>query len=45
MSKEERENWIKIKEHMERNNCTDNYFYERACAISDNKPDPLDPLK
>ena len=45
MSEQEKDNWLKIKAHMEEIKCTDNYFYKRACAIADDKPDPLDTLK
>lgn len=36
------ENWKKIKEHMEKENRTDNMFYKRAVAIVAGKKDPLD---
>ena len=45
MSEEEKANWLKIKAHLEEQNCTDNFFYKRACAIADDKPDPMEPLK
>jgi hypothetical protein len=45
MSKEELSNWIRIKETMERDGNTDNFFYKRAAAIADGKEDPLDKLK
>ena len=45
MSDEERANWQKIKDVMEENGTTDNFFYKRACAIVGGKPDPLEPLK
>ena len=41
MDKEEYDNWIVIKEALEKANKTDCYFYERAKAISEGKPDPL----
>lgn len=36
------ENWVKIKNHMEKEGKTDNFFYKRACAIVSGKPDPID---
>ena len=45
MSEEEKANWLKIKEVMEEKGTTNNFFYQRACAIVDGKPDPLEPLK
>ena len=45
MSKEELENWVKIKKHMEETDCTDNMFYVRAVAIVNGKDDPMEPLK
>ena len=45
MDKHERENWEKIKKALEETGKTDNYFYKRAVAICNDKPDPLDPLK
>ena len=45
MSDEEKANWLKIKEAMEKKGTTDNFFYKRACAIVKGKPDPLEPLK
>lgn len=44
MSKEERENWQRIKTHMESIGNTDNHFYTRACAIVLGSPDPIEPL-
>jgi len=41
MSKEELANWQRIKDVMEEKGTTDNYFYKRACAIVDGKPDSL----
>ena len=35
------ENWQRIKEHMEKTQTTDNYFYKRAVAILAGKADPL----
>ena len=45
MSEEELANWQRIKDSMEENGSTDNFFYKRACAIIDGKPDPLQPLE
>ena len=46
MSEEERANWQRIKDVMEEKGTTDNYFYQRACAIVCNdEPDPLKPLE
>ena len=36
-----KDNWKKIKAHLESVGQTDNMFYKRAVAIGDNKPDPL----
>lgn len=41
MDKQERENWKKVKETLERNNKTDNFFYTRAVAIVAGQKDPL----
>ena len=45
MTDEERTNWQRIKDAMEEKGTTDNFFYQRACAIVDDKPDPLQPLE
>ena len=45
MSDEERTNWQRIKDAMEEKGTTDNFFYKRAVAIVDGKPDPLKPLE
>ena len=45
MSQEERDNWQTIKDTMEANGTTDNYFYKRAVAICEGKDDPLKPLE
>lgn len=42
MTKEEKANWLRIKEVMEEKGTTDNMFYKRACAIISGKGDPLD---
>ena len=44
MSTEERENWQRIKTHMESVGKTDSQFYTRACAIVAGNPDPIEPL-
>ena len=44
MDKTERENWERIKEHMESIGKTDNHFYSRACAIVAGGEDPIQPL-
>ncbi len=41
MDKQERDNWVKVKEALEKANKTDCYFYKRAVAIIAGKPDPL----
>ena len=40
---ETKENWLKIKHHMEAIGKTDNDYYKRACAIASNQPDPWEP--
>ena len=44
MTPEERENWEKIKLHLQALGKTDSFFYKRAVAISDGKDDPMEPL-
>ena len=44
MDKEERDNWQRIKEHMESVGKTDNNFYSRACKIVAGGEDPIEPL-
>ena len=41
MDRHTRENWIKIKELMEREGRTDTFFYKRAVALLSGQPDPL----
>ena len=41
MSKEELENWQKVKDALEEAGKTDSFFYKRAVAILEGKPDPL----
>ena len=47
MSKEELENWQRIKNHFESlpEEERENMFYKRAVAICGGKDDPLEPLK
>tara|TARA_B100000900_G_C20249757_1_gene581468 strand:- start:410 stop:574 length:165 start_codon:yes stop_codon:yes gene_type:complete len=33
MHPDERANWVKVKEHMEKLGKTDNWYYRRACGI------------
>ena len=42
MSEEERANWQKIKDHLEKEGKTDNFFYKRAVAICSGGEDPID---
>ena len=42
MSKEERDNWEKVKTALEEAGKTDCYFYKRAVAICEGKKDPLE---
>lgn len=47
MSKEELENWQRVKEHFESlpEEKRNNWFYKRAVAICGGKSDPMEPLK
>ena len=36
------DNWLKVKEHLEKVGATDNFFYVRACAILRGEKDPID---
>ena len=36
-----RENWRKIRDHLEAVGKTDNHYYRRAVAILQDNPDPL----
>ena len=45
MSKEERKNWVKVKEALEEADKKDCMYYKRACALLDGQIDPLDRLK
>ena len=44
MNQEERDNWQRIKDAMEEEGTTDNYFYKRAVAICAGGKDPMEPL-
>ena len=44
MNQEERDNWQRIKDTMEAEGTTDNFFYKRAVAICAGKKDPMEPL-
>ena len=41
MDQHERSNWLKIAIDLEAKEATENWFYRRARAIADGKPDPL----
>ena len=41
MDQAEIDNWAKIAESMEGNGDTESWFYLRAPAIADGKPDPM----
>ena len=41
MDQTERDNWAKIAESMEGNGDTESWYYLRARAIADGKPDPM----
>jgi len=41
MDPETRENWRKIRDHMEASGTTENWYYRRAVAILSGLPDPL----
>ncbi len=42
MDPDTRENWRKIRDHLEAVGKTDNHYYRRAVAILQGKPDPFD---
>ena len=44
MDQHTKDNWKKIKAHLEKVGQIDNYFYKRASAISNNEKDPLDDM-
>ena len=37
-------NWVKVKEIFESSGNTNNFFYQRACAIIGGAPDPIDKM-
>lgn len=41
MDKHTRENWLRVKQALERAGKTDCWYYKRAMAISAGKPDPM----
>ena len=41
MTEQEKHNWKKVKDALEQSGKTDCFFYKRAVAICDDKPDPL----
>jgi hypothetical protein len=41
MDSKTRENWLKVKQALEKAGKTDSFFYHRAVAILSGKPDPL----
>lgn len=45
MDKQERKNWEKVRAALAAAGKTDCYFYKRADAICDGKPDPMDKFK
>ena len=42
MDKTVRENWQRVKDHMEEMDTKDNYFYKRAVAILSGQADPME---
>ena len=42
MDAQTRENWRKIRDHLEAAGKTDNHYYRRALAILAGRPDPFD---
>ena len=44
MNKQELDNWERIKDAMEADGKTDNFFYKRAVAICAGGKDPMEPL-
>ena len=41
MTEQEKDNWKKVKDALEQSGKTDCFFYKRAVAIINDKPDPL----
>lgn len=44
MDRFQKENWAKIKAHLQKIGKTDNDYYRRACDISAGRPDPIDDI-
>ncbi len=44
MDKDTYNNWVKVKETFESSGNTNNFFYQRACAIVGGAPDPIDKM-
>ncbi len=42
MDKETMDNWLRIKESLEEAGATENFYYQRACAIVAGGKDPID---
>jgi len=45
MDPDTRENWRKIRDHLEAVGKTDNHYYRRAVAILQGRSDPFDKLQ
>ena len=45
MDQQEKANWERVKDELEKEGKTDSYFYKRAVAICNGEDDPLEPLK
>jgi len=45
MHPDDLQNWKIIKDKLEENDATENFYYKRACAIVRGEPDPMDNLK
>ena len=41
MHPDELANWVRIKDMFDESGNTDNFYYKRACAIIEGKPDPM----
>tara|TARA_R100001463_G_scaffold101_1_gene582 strand:- start:1803 stop:1988 length:186 start_codon:yes stop_codon:yes gene_type:complete len=44
MDKDTYNNWVKVKETFESSGNTENFYYQRACAIVGGAPDPIDKM-
>ena len=42
MDKQEKDNWQKVKDALEKAGKTDSMFYKRAVAITNDQPDPFE---